>query len=144
MLEIPWDSSALGCSQAGCWKMVQVLAGSLLFWEIQTHLLHWIWIPFNLLAYSISSWEYLCHMCSFSSAIQKELKKKKMQIELHKVASTHSRAETVTLIIRYLRWRIKPWILCQISRQTSDTSYSKVNSTVPSDLKTKRIFFYLC
>lgn len=41
-------------------------------------------------------------------------KRQRMHIELYKVASTLSRVETVTLIIRCLRWKIKPLLLSDI------------------------------
>lgn len=114
--------------------MVQVLAGSLLFWEIQTHLLHWIWISSNTLAYSISSWEYLCHMCSFASHIQWQQKEKECTLSSIKVTSTLSRYEL-------LLWSLHVWVgrlnlgYCQTSRQT-------YGSYLQSYLKCPHIYFF--
>lgn len=79
-------------------------------------------------------------ICAVFPLLTYRKNKKRMQIELHKVASTLSRAGAVTLIIRYLRWEIKPLLLCQISRQTSDTSHSKSYLHTPFRFKNQTRF----
>lgn len=143
-LEIPRGGSALGCSQTGCWKTEQVLAGSLLFWEIQTHLLHWIWISSNSLAYSTSSWEYPCHMCSLSSpAIQREQKEKECILSFIKSPQSSPLYELLLWSLDVWELRLKPgynvrhqgnvWCL---------PPYQKGNSIFSTDFKAKHIFSF--